>query len=87
MLEHHAHLPPDGVDVHLGIGDLGAFKGDGAGRGSLQQVEAPKERGFARAGGADDDHLFAGMDVLVDVVQHQVVPKGFAKSLNVDHSA
>ena len=41
-----------------------ALKGDGAGGGDLQQVQAPQEGGLAGAGGADDDHLFARVDVL-----------------------
>ena len=87
VLEHHAHLAADGVDVHLGVGNVGTFKGDGALCRRLQQVQAPQEGGFAGAGGADDDHLFTGVDVLVDVVQHQVVAEGFGESLNVDHFA
>ena len=85
MLEYHAHLTADQVDVGLGVGDLGALKGDGTGSGGLQQVEAAQEGGLARAGGADHDHLLAGIDVLGDIVQHQVLSKGLGQMFNVDH--
>ena len=85
MLEHHAHLLADLVDLHSGIGDYGALKGDDALGGGLQQVEAAQEGGLARTGGADDNHLFPGADVLGDVVQHQVVSEGFGQIFNVDH--
>ena len=87
MLEDHAHLPADQVDVHLGVGDLGAVEGDGALGGGLQQVQAPQEGGLAGAGGPDDDHLFLGVDVLGNVVQDQVVPEGLGEVFNVDHFA
>ena len=76
MLEHHAHLTADLVDVGLGAGDLHAVKDDGAGGRLLQQVQAAKKGGLAGAGGADDDHLVAGIDVLGDIVQHQMVAEG-----------
>ena len=85
VLEHHAHLPPDQVDVGLGVGDGGALKGDGALGGGLQQVEAAQEGGLARAGGPDDDHFLPGIDVLGDVVQHQMVPEGLGQMFNVYH--
>ena len=85
VLEHHAHLLAQLVDVGLGVGDLMAVEGNGAGSGDLQQVQTPQEGGLAGAGGADDDHLFPGVDVLGQIVQHQMVPEGFAEVFNVDH--
>ena len=77
MLEDHAHLPPDGVNVHLGVGDDDAVEGDRAGGRLLQQVQTPQEGGLSGAGRADDHHFLPRGDVLVDVVQHQMVAEGF----------
>ena len=85
VLEHHAHLLADLVNLHLGVGDDRVFKGDSACSGGFQQVEAAQEGGLAGTGGADDHHLLPRGDVLGDVVQHQVVAEGFAQILNVDH--
>ena len=85
VLEHHAHFPANQVDVGLGVGDDLAVKGDGAGGGFLQQVQTAQERGFAGAGGADDDHFVPGVDVFGDVLENQMVTEGFAQMLNVDH--
>ena len=85
MLEHHAHLLADLVDVHLGVGDLRALKGDAAAGGRLQQVQAPQEGGLSGAGGPQDHHLLSGINMLIDPIQHQMVPEGFAEVFNVDH--
>ena len=58
---------------------------DGTGSGFFQQVEAAQEGGFAGAGGSDDDHLVAGINVLGNVLQNFVVAEGFAQMLNVYH--
>ena len=87
MLEHHAHLPADAVDIHLRIGDLRAVKGDAPLGGDLQQVQAPQEGGLSRAGGPNDHHLLPRVDVLGDVIQDQVVPKRLGEMFNVDHFA
>ena len=55
--------------------------------GGLQQVKAPQEGRLPRPGRADDHHLFSGVDVLGDIVQHQVVAEGFRQIFNVDHFA
>ena len=85
VLEHHAHLAAHGVDIHLRVGDLRAGKGDGAGCRLLEQVQAAQERRLAGAGGADDDHVFAGADVLGNVIEHEVVAERFGQMFNVDH--
>ena len=43
MLEDHAHLPPDGIDVSLSVVDDGAFKNDFALGWVLQRVEAAQK--------------------------------------------
>ena len=85
VLEHHAHFPTDHVDVRLWVGDDLAVKGDGAGGGFFQQVQTAQERGFAGAGGADDDHFVPGVNVFGNVLENQMVAEGFAQMLNVYH--
>ena len=68
VLEHHAHLLAHSVDV--GIVHLHAFKLDGAGGGDLQPVQAAQEGGLAAAGGADQTHHVAAVDVDVDALEH-----------------
>ena len=85
VLEHHAHVLTYLVNVGVRSGDLLAVKGDGAGRGLLQQIEAAEEGGLAGTGGADNDHLLARLDVLGNVPQHLVISKLLAQIVNVDH--
>lgn len=87
VLKDHPHLPADGVDVRLGVGDVHAVEGDAPLGGGLQQVQAPQKGGLARAGRPDDHHLLPGVDVLGNVVQDQVGPKGLGEMFNVDHFA
>ena len=68
VLEHHAHLLAHSVDV--GIVHLHPFKLDGAGGGDLQPVQAPQKGGLAAAGGADQAHHVAAVDVDIDALEH-----------------
>ena len=68
MLEHHAHLLAHSVDV--GIVYLHPFKLDGAGGGDLQPVQAAQKGGLAAAGGSDQAHHVAAVDVDVDALEH-----------------
>ena len=87
MLKDHPHLPADLVDVGPGVGNNGAVKGDGTPGRLLQQIQTPQKCGLARAGRPDDHHLLPGVNMLVDAVQHQMVPKGLGEVFNVDHFA
>ena len=68
VLEHHAHLLADGVDVV--IVHLHALKLDAAAGGDLQPVQAAQEGGLAAARGADEADHVAAVDVDVDALQH-----------------
>ena len=70
MLEHHTHLTTDQVDIGGRIRDLGAIKGDGAGSGFFQKVQAAQESGLTGAGGTDNDDLLTDMDMLGDVIEN-----------------
>ena len=69
MLEHHSHFPAVEVDVGFFVRDVHALEQDLSAHGHLQQVQAPQERGFAGAGGADDYDYLAFADVGGDSVQ------------------
>ena len=79
MLEHHAHLLTVVVDVqlhhlpvgvaHLLFGDVHAVKDNGTAGGLLQQVQTAQEGGLAGAGGADDHHHVAPVDIHGNTVE------------------
>ena len=79
VLEHHAHLLPVHIDVHLypfslGIdgvflGDVHAVKENMTAGGHFQQVQTAQQGAFAGAGGADDHHHISLVDVHADIVQ------------------
>ena len=85
VLEHHAHFPPVEVDVHLLVGDVHAVKKDMAGGRRFQQIQAPEQRGFAAAGGADDRHDLAGRDSeRASVERHDAALEFFGHILYAD---
>ena len=79
VLEDHAHLLAVEVDIHLFglaflvdellLGDVDAVEDDLAPGGDLQQVQAAKQGGLAGAGGADDHHHVALVDIHGDIIQ------------------
>src|SRR5680860_987200 len=50
----------------------------------LEAVDGPAERGFAGAGGSDDDHDLAAIDRQVDVLQHVQVAEPLVDSVEHD---
>ena len=68
VLEHHPHLLADGINV--AVINLDALKLDGAAGGDLQPVQAAQEGGLAAAGGSDQAHHVAAVDVDVDALEH-----------------
>ena len=79
MLEHHAHLLPVQVDVHLFLlavlidkallGDVDVVENDLAVGRSLHQVQAAQKGGFAGTGRTDDDHYITLLNVDAHIVQ------------------
>ena len=69
MLEDHAHLPAQLVDVDLFLRDIDAVEQDRSARRRLQQVQAAQERALAGAGGADGRDDIALPDIDGDAVQ------------------
>ena len=69
VLEHHAHLLAVQVDVGVFVGDIVILKEDLAVGGLFQKVQRAQHGGFARTGGAHNDHHFALLDLQRAVVQ------------------
>ena len=69
MLEDHAHLLAQLVDVDLFLRDIDAVEQNRATRRCLQQVQAAQERALAGAGGADGRDDIALPDIDGDAVQ------------------
>ena len=69
MLEDHAHLLAQLVDVDLFLRDIDAVEQDRSTRRRFQQVQAAQERALAGAGGADGRDDIALPDIDGDAVQ------------------
>ena len=85
MLEHHAHLLTDFVDVAFIIRNGLAFKDDFSAGRCLQQVQAAQESGFSAAAGSDQHNTFALVDVLADALEHLQIAKALGQVFNVYH--
>ena len=69
LLEHHARLPADVLDVAEVVGELDAVDDDATRVVLFEPVDAPDHRRLAGTGRTDDnDHLLAA-DLHVDVAQ------------------
>jgi hypothetical protein len=84
LLEHHADAAPDGVDVHVQVGDLDALDVDVALGRHLQQVHAAQQRRLAGARGPDHAHHLAGLDQHVDAHEHLVGAEVLVQVLDLD---
>ena len=73
VLENHTHLTADLINVGFVIVDHSAVKGNYTGSRLFHHVQTTQESGFAGTGGTDNNHFFTGVDVLGDVIQHQVI--------------
>ena len=87
MLEHHAHVLANLVDVGAGGGDVLPFEKDLAAGRRFQQIQTAQKGGFAGAGRPDDGNFFAGRDGFGDALQHRNAAEGFGQILNLDHFA
>ncbi len=87
MLEDHANILADGVEVHLGVREVEPVHHHVAAGDVLELVQAAQERGLPRAGGPDHaDHLALG-NVNVDPLQNLVGTEGLLQSGDVDLGA
>ena len=69
VLEDHTHLLTEMIQVYLAVGDDLTIHFNGAVCRFFQKVQTSEEGGFTRAGGADDDHNIAGIDIQIYTVQ------------------
>ena len=86
VLEHHADLAADLVDLLEVVGELDAVDDDAALLVLLQAVDAADHGRFAGAGRPADDDALAARDAQVDVAQHVefAVPLVHADDLDRD---
>src|SRR5699024_5290948 len=68
-LEHHAHVGPEAGEVLALLGQPLPVDGDLAVGDRLETVQAAAQGGLPGAGGADQRHHLAAVDVQVDVLQ------------------
>src|SRR5581483_1138974 len=85
LLEHHADLAADRLDVFQLRGQLDAGDGDAAALVLFQPVDAADHRRFAGARGAADDDLLPPADGQVDVPQHMEIAVPLVYALHLDH--
>ena len=69
VLEYHAHLLTELVQIDLAVCDDLAVHFNGAVCRLFQKIKASEKGGFAGTGGADDDHDIAGVDIQIYAVQ------------------
>jgi hypothetical protein len=65
--------------------DVGAVEPDASGGGVDEPVDQPQQRGFARAGPADDAHHGARFDVQVDRIDRLDLAEVFAEIFQFEH--
>ena len=81
-LEDHPDRAADEQQLLLGeLGEILAVYDHGAGGWTLQQVDAPDERGFARAGKTDDTEYFSVLDREGNVMHGVDLPFALAEVL------
>jgi len=81
-LEDHPDRAADEQQLLLGeLGEILAVYDYGAGGRTLQQVDAPDERGFARAGKTDDTEYFSVLDREGNVMHGVDLPFALAEVL------
>ena len=84
LLEHHADLAADRLDVFQIRGQLDAGDDDAPLLMLLEAVDAADHRRFAGTGRAAHDDLLAPPDDEVDVLQHMEFAVPFMDGLHLD---
>src|SRR5690606_1583665 len=83
LLEHHADMLAQMVDVGLRVGERHAGDFDLAAGRRLQPVQATQERALAGPRRADDDDNLLFLHMRADPFQDFVVAEGFVNVFNV----
>src|SRR6185295_1666578 len=90
LLEDHPGVRPQAPDLlPFATGPMPTFESDPrdldhAVRRVLEEIDAPKERGFARSRPAEDHDDLAGVDLQVDALQDLVHPEVLVEVLHAD---
>ena len=84
MLEHHADLAADLVDLLEVVGELDAVDDDAALLVLLQPVDAADHRRLAGSGRAADHDALAAHDAQIDVAQHVELAVPFVHADEID---
>ena len=82
-LKHHTHMGAVGRRVDAPPGHVLAVVADLAGGGRFQQVDAPKQRAFSGAGGADDGGHVALINGKVDVPENLMASERLGKVVDL----
>ena len=85
VLEHHAHVLAQLVDVGALGGQLGALVEHLALLRDFQKVQAAQERALAGAGRADDGNDLALLNLFVDALQHVQLAEGLVQIDDLNH--
>ena len=70
MLEYHADVFADFVDIHVTVGQVVAVDDDLTAGDFLQLVHAAEKGGFAASGRSDDNDYLALMHIVGDILQY-----------------
>ena len=85
LLEYHTHALTQLIDIARRICNRRSFEDDLAAGRLLQQIQAAQECGFTRSGRTDHYNFFPFFNMLVNSLQHHMVPEGFLKIFSDDH--
>ena len=77
MLEYHADVFANLIDIYVTVGQVVTIDNDLAAGDFLQLVHAAKEGGFAASGRSDDNDYFSFMHIVGDILQHLKLSKAF----------
>ena len=84
LLEHHAHVLTDLVDVVLRVVDVHAVHSDEAAVDLLKAVDGAQHGGLAGAGRTDDNDLLAAMHIEGNVLQGRHLAEELPDVLDAD---
>ena len=81
-LEHHANALPQAGKSLAAVGNRLVAQPHAAALGRFQGVDAPQQRTFSAAAGADDHNDFTGADSQADIVQNGIFTIALDKMLH-----
>ena len=84
MLEHHTDIFAHFVQVGLFVGHIVAIHNDRAAGDFLQTVQAAQEGRLTAAGGAEDNHNLALIDIGRNIAQNLQLAEALLQMLNVN---